>query len=223
MMDIMFSKKGAWINNFGPEDYWVTTDESKFNSYMGVKNPSLNDNTFKILNDSPDDMWTDMRKYVGSTHAVGNVRPAQMNYESTNEYSRPGLANMENAILSGAVNLAMSEKANSKLFDISVPAGGYGSVADEQSATYDAVSGFWSVTLGSTTTQGWIKYVVDETYDDTTVFGKGTSKNAVDYTFADLKDQRYDERVTVYLYTMAQNLGNTYGVGDKYIPSYAKK
>jgi len=223
MMDIMFSKKGAWINNFGPEDYWVTTDESKFNSYMGVKNPSLNDNTFKILNDSPDDMWTDMRKYVGSTHAVGNVRPAQMNYESTNEYSRPGLANMENAILSGAVNLAMSEKANSKLFDISVPAGGYGSVADEQSATYDAVSGFWSVTLGSTTTQGWIKYVVDDTYEDTTVFGKGTSKNAVDYTFADLKDQRYDERVTVYLYTMAQNLGNTYGVGDKYIPSYAKK
>lgn len=223
IVDIMFSKQGAWINNFGPEAYWVTTDESQFNSYMGVKNPSLNANTFKILNDSPDDMWTDMRKYVGSTHAVGNVRPAQMNYESTNINSRQGLANMENAILSGAVNLTMSEKKNSKKFDISVPAGGYGNVADETAATYDAVSGFWSVTLGSTTTQGWIKYVVDDEYTESTTFGKGTSKNAVDYTYGNLLSQRYTVRVSNYLYTMAQNLGNTYGVGDAYIPSYALK
>ena len=221
MVDIMFSKKGAWINNFGPEEYWVTTDESQFSSYMGVKNPSLNEKTFKILNDSAKDMWTDMRMYVGSTHAVGNIRPAQMNYESTNEFSRPGLANMENAILSGAVNLTMSEKKNSKKFDISVPAGGYGNVADETAATYDAVSGFWSVTLGSTTTQGWIKYVVDDSYTESTVFGKGTSKSAGDYTYGALLTQRYGTRISNYLYTMAQNLGNTYGVGDSYIPSYA--
>lgn len=231
MMDYMFSEKGQWLNNFGPEAYW--TEENPTTTYAGSKTPQLNANALKIDSNSGNDFWSDMRGYVGATHGIGNVRPASLNFQVTNADGKAGIQNMDNAIASGAVTLALMSRTETNLkFAVSVPSAGYVENGKEIAAKYDAVSGFWSTTLVSTDDLGWCKYVqlndeanaaarnADGSVKEEAVFGKGTSAKE-DYSYKNVMDQRYTTRLTSYLYQMASSLGATYGADYmvNYIPT----
>ena len=227
MMDIMFSEKGAWLNNFGPESYWEEANPTT--TYAGKKTPKLSANALKIDANSANDFWSDMRGYVGATHGIGNVRPASLNYQVTNADGKQGIENMDNAISTGAVTLSLMSRTDNLKFAVSVPSSGYTEPGKEIAATYDAVAGFWSTTLVSTDDLGWCKYVqlhdasneaarnADGSAKDEAIFGKGASaKN--DYSYKNVMDQRYTTRLTGYLYQMATSLGTTFN--KQYVPSY---
>ena len=232
MMDIMFSTLGSWINNFGPEQYWATTDINEMEVYAGEKTPTLSAGTYEILAVQPSDMWSDLRQVIGATHGIGNVRPASMNYQGISEYAKPAAANVDNAVASKQFVLALSNPNKGYAMAQSVPTAGYGSIGDENAKTYDAVSGFWNVKLAKSTDQGWTLYVQLHDADnaasrgtdgnplDSAQFGTGAADTSASYTWADVKTQRYTTRLSAYLFEYATNLGTK--TGKDYIPSYLK-
>ncbi len=228
MMDIMYSQIGSWINNYGPEKYWETSNFDEMDSYAGEKTPTLNEKTYKMLNETADDMWSDMRAFVGATHGIGNVRPSSMNYQSISNYAKQKAENVDNAVASKQLLLATTEPNTGLAMAQSVPSSGYGSIGDDTKKTYDAVSGFFHKELLSSDPYGWTLYVQRTEYPDfidsdgqlvpNKTLGYGVVGTETAYTYNDVLAQRYNERIKTYLYEMAMNLGTN--MNKNYIPSY---
>ncbi len=97
MMDYLFSETGSLIQDFGPDYkyqttsanhkageyvYWTPYSESNLKlTLAGVEQPEITEAiTTAIKNSSLS--WSDYyRKYVGSTHGIGHVRHAGLDYE----------------------------------------------------------------------------------------------------------------------------------------------
>ncbi|MGM9969888.1 MAG: hypothetical protein ACI35S_05775 [Anaeroplasma sp.] len=219
LMDYLLSEEGTRINDFGPSNYW----EAELGTYAGAPTPIMNSKMKEMIAASGTDFWSYMRGYIGATHGVGYVRSASINYQATNKYAQIGTVNIENAIASGAVTLALVDKymnndgTTKYTWDTTVPTAGYGSVGDKASQ-YDAVTSFWSSDKCAATPIGWVKVVIDPygTYTNTTTstIGKGQISQT-DYSYKDVQDQ-ISARKTVYLYEVVR------GLDRNLIPDYAK-
>ena len=219
LMDYLLSEEGTRINDFGPSEYW----EAELGTYAGQPTPLMNAKMKEMIAASGTDFWSYMRGYIGSTHGIGYVRSASINYQATNKYAQIGTVNIENAIASGAVTLALVDKYKNAdnttkyTWDTTVPTAGYGSVGDKASQ-YDAVTSFWSSDKCAQTAIGWVKVVIDPagtyTKDTQTAIGKGLTSQK-DYSYKDVQDQ-ISARQTIYLYEVVR------GLNAKLIPDYAK-
>lgn len=222
MLDYLCSREGALYNDFGPDYYW----EGKIDqlTYGGETSPVMNAATKAMISKSKTDFWSFMRGYIGATHGIGYKRSASINYQATNKYAQIGTKNIENAIASGAVTLALVDNpiyasaTNKAGFASAVPAAGYTKPGDAVAATYDAVTSFWASNKYSGTASGWTKYITDPagTYTATSVeiIGK-TSIGNTDYSFKNVMDQ-IPARISSYLYAVANSQGASY------VPAYAK-
>ena len=223
LMDYMFSEEGAKVQDFGPSQYWVTADKTKWETIGGEKAPSLNATTKAMIGASGKDFWTFMRENVGATHGIGCVRSAALDVTATNYYGQVGLNNVKAAIADGVLCLAKVDKYETNKFDTTVPTAGYGSVSTDNAKKYGGITAFWASDKFNANAIGWT-YVVTRPYADffdvngnfnfesQTILGKDADSN--DYTPASIKAQLSDRR-TVYLYTLAN------GLGKEYVPSYA--
>ncbi len=222
MLDYFMSEEGALINSFGPSQYWQGGIDSF--TYAGEKTPYLSDETWEMFSNSRTDFWSFMRGYIGATHGIGHIRSNSINYQSMNYYGQIGQRNLENAIASGAVTLALVDNpiyanaTNKAGFASSVPTAGYTKPGDAVANDYDAVTSFWYSDKYSGTASGWVKYIIDPagTYTSTSTMIIGTTRiSRINYSFKDVIDQ-IPARISSYLYTVA----NSQGVA--FVPEYCK-
>ena len=225
MLDYFMSEEGSLINSFGPSQYWQGKIDSF--SYAGEKTPYLSDETWKMYSNLKIDFWSFIRGYIGATHGIGHIRSNSINCQATNYYAQIGTKNIENAIASGAVTLALVDNPiyanaiNKAGFASSVPAAGYTKPGDVVAADYEAVTSFWASDKYSNTASGWVKYIIDPagTYTATSTMVIGNTRNGnngnKDYSFKDVMDQ-IPNRISKYLYTVA----NSQGVA--FVPEYCK-
>ncbi len=224
LMDYMFSEEGAKIQDFGPSQYWVTADKTKWNTIGGEKAPEFNSTMKQMIASSGKDFWSFMRENIGSTHGIGCIRSAALDVTATNSYGQVGLNNVKSAIADGVLCLAKVDKYTTNKFDTTVPTAGYGSVTTENSKKYAGVTAFWSSDKCAEKPSGWTLVVTssystyfDENgnfkFENNTNLGKDA--NSADYSAKTIQEQ-LSARKTVYLYTMAN------GLGKDYVPTSAK-
>ena len=218
LMDYMFSEEGAKIQDFGPSQYWVTADKTKWNTIGGEKAPEFNDTMKKMIASSGKDFWSFMRENIGSTHGVGCVRSAALDVTATNHYGQKGLNNVKSAIADGVLCLAKVDKHSTNQFDTTVPTAGYGTVSTDNAKLYAGVTAFWASDKGSETAKGWTVVVTSKYSDFFNAEGKfdfsnslvlGKDKDSNNYSAKSISEQLSFRR-TVYLYSMANGLGRTY-------------
>lgn len=221
IVDYLYSAEGARYNDFGPELYWNGAADEL--TYGGETSPVMSAATKAMISKSQTDFWSFMRGYIGSTHGIGYKRSASINYQATNKYAQIGTANIENAIASGAVTLALVDNpvyknaANKAGFASAVPSSGYASIAKATSDLYAAVTAFWASDKYAAAAAGWTKYITDAagTYDSNSTATLGKDTNSTNYSYKDVIDQ-LEARVKNYLYSMANSQG------AQYVPDYAK-
>lgn len=218
LMDYMFSEEGSLINDFGPRNtnYWKSTTD--FVVYGGQATPEFSDALKEMIGNSGTDFWSFMRGKIGSTHGVGYVRSASINYLATNTWAKVGTVNIETAIANGVVCLDKVDKhgATEFSFDNSVPSAGYGSETAADKPKYAAITEFWSANKYAATATGWVKVVVDPvgTYTKTSTAEIGKN-DAGSYSYKDVFDQ-FENRITMYLYTLVD------GYNSDLVPDYAQ-
>ena len=224
LMDHLFSKEGQLTQDFGPrsENYWKTTDDSKFMLYNGMHTPEFSSKVKEMISEAANegtDFWTFMRAYLGATHGIGHVRTAAINYLATNAYGKIGTMNIENAIADGVVCLDMVDKNGVGVysFDNSVPSAGYGSASSADD--YAAVTAFWAEDKYNDEAIGWAAIVVAKagtiTFDSTQTIGKDASASKVAYSYSTVKSQ-LKSRITKYLYDLVS------GYDEDLVPSYVQ-
>ncbi len=216
LMDYLFSTDGQLQNDFGPknENYWKST--TNLGTYNGTSTPEFSDKLKTMISNSSTDFWSFMRAYLGSTHGIGYVRTASINYQATNANAKVGQLNIENAIADGVVCLDKVDKHGSTTFtyDNSVPSAGYGSESSPND--YAAVTAFWGADKCAATASGWAKVVVDKagTYTKTSTATIGKDKNAKDYSYSDVFSQ-LENRINKYLFDLVS------GYDESLLPEYA--
>ncbi len=216
LMDDLMGEEGKRINDFGPSQYWKDGKADSF-SYAGEKTPQFNDTFKSMISSSSTDFWSFLRGYLGSTHGIGYVRSATINYLATNKYAQVGTANVETSIADEASVLCKVDKYSSGVtFDTCVPTAGYNSIGTTDQDKYAAITAFWAEDKCSDDELGWVKLVkkgfTDATFAKTTVLGKSGSAKDKDYTYADIEAQMND-RIKIYLGTKAKAFNA--------VPSYA--
>lgn len=212
LMDYLLTTKGSQINDFGPNAYWA----AEMGSYAGKETPILSDKMKEMIAASGTDFWSYMRGYIGSTHGIGYVRSASINYQATNKWAQIGTLNIENAISSGAVVLAMVDKYSTYTYDTSVPTAGYGN--PDKPESYDAITSFWASDKSAATPAGWVSIVIAPygSITNTSTASIGIAKiSGEDYSLADVYAQ-IKARREVYLYQKVRGIDRTL------IPDYAK-
>lgn len=178
LMDFMFSDLGQLVCNYGPVDCWSRPntengdtldseyDASKY--YVSddlVKdelNPIIPDVIKDSIVDSLYDYYSYYREVFGSTYGIGNIRPRGLQVQTTNEYGRVGLTNIQNAIASNVQVLAKYPKKidyygnpmfnwNNSLINQSI------SISSSQRDSYSTVTGFWAAKYNDQA--GWVHAV----------------------------------------------------------------
>ena len=215
LMDYLMGEEGKRLNDFGPSQYWKDGKADSF-KYAGETTPQFNDTFKSMISSSSTDFWSFLRGYLGSTHGIGYVRSATINYLATNKYAQVGTANIETSIADEASVLCKVDKYSSGVtFDTCVPTAGYNSIGTTDQDKYAAITAFWAEDKCSDDELGWVK-VVKHAYTDgitnSTVLGKSGSAKDKDYTLADIQAQMND-RIKIYLGTKAKAFNA--------VPSYA--
>jgi putative aldouronate transport system substrate-binding protein len=222
LMDHLFSKEGQLTQDFGPRstNYWKTVNDSEFMIYNGMQTPEFSDAVKTMISDAANegtDFWTFMRAYLGSTHGIGHVRTAGINYLATNKYGKIGTKNIENAIADGVVCLDMVDKNGVGVYgyDNSVPSAGYGS--ESSADDYAAVTAFWAQDKNADSANGWVAIVVNPvgsiTKTSTTAIGKDSTQSKVEYSYSKVY-QQLNARIKKYLYDLVS------GYDEDLVPAY---
>jgi hypothetical protein len=217
LMDYLMGEEGKRINDFGPSKYWKDGKADSF-SYAGEKTPQFNDTFKSMISEAKTDFWSFLRGYLGSTHGIGYVRSATINYLATNKYAQVGTANIETSIADEASVLCKVDKYSSgATFDTCVPTAGYNSIGTTDQDKYAAITAFWAEDKCADDELGWVKVVknlyTNAEFNDDTVLGKSGSSKDKDYTMNIIHAQMSD-RVKIYLGTMAKAFNA--------VPEYAK-
>lgn len=244
LMDFMFSDLGQMVNNYGPTDYWTTPDtgygdtiEGEFDSskayvaddlVLNENNPIISAYVSLGVVDAGLDYWSYSREVLGSTHGIGNVRPAGVNLQVTNKYGQIGVKNIQTAFTVGnngvvgdgeALKLATFTKeteddGSTKFTWTTCAPTGYTSAPKDNNNEWDVVTGFWTAQLKNNA--GWVNAVSrgHNTPISNVTINKSSSGTA---TYAQLQAQieAYNQKC---LYTYAHKIGTN----DKYVPEYAK-
>lgn len=134
LMDYLFTKEGAYIQDFGPDNgkYWSLATSSDSDAKKaaiatvnGGESPIITEGLMDdILHNAEGLDWNNyMRCIVGSTQGIGHTREDSLDYQVTvSESSQNGLSNIKKAISAGAMILAQTgvNEGSSKFF-MSVP------------------------------------------------------------------------------------------------------
>jgi len=212
LLDFLYSKRGQMINDFGPETYWES--KTQLGTYGGKATPKFSEKLKEYFTQSSLDFWTFMRGNIGATMGIGYVRSASINYLATNKWGKIGTMNLETAIGSGAVTLALVDNPDaSKLWANSVPTTGYGSA--QEISTFAAVTDFWSSDKCATATKGWVSVVAANSDSISDELSCGTGDTAGAFTYGQVLAQSKTTRRENFLYETVITLG------EKYVPVYA--
>lgn len=244
LMDFMFSELGQMVNNYGPTEYWAvpeseygdeidgTFDANKAyvsdDLVLGEKNPIISSYVSLGVVGAGLDYWSYSREVIGSTHGIGNVRPAGVNLQVTNKYGQIGVKNIQNAFTVGnkgvtgdgeALKLATFTKVKEDdgstkfTWDTCVPSG-YANAPKDANNEWNVVTGFWTSAMQNNA--GWVN-AVSRGHDisiSTITINKTGSGTA---TFSELQAQ-LDAYNTKCLYGYSRSIGT----GEAYVPEYAK-
>lgn len=214
LMDVTFSDWGALVNTFGPEEYWYRpSDKAKGTNWVAIdlsgdeKSPVFAGGLVKAWQDAKTDFWSFMREYLGATHGIGGVRNNQADFQATNVYAQTGVTNLNKAIESGAVQLALVKDEYG--FGTSVPTT-YAVSVKAEGSQFEPVTVFWT-DPGKTSPDAWVTIVINGLDYKGTVC---TDKAGKAYTLEQVRsaEQRYNE---LYLYKLANS------VSSSIIPDYA--
>lgn len=154
LIDYMFTEEGAYLQDFGPEEYRET---ELMVLADGTKCPAITKAVFEAISNDPlKGGWNNWyRRYIGSTQGIGHVRSGGLDYQVTNVYGRQGLENIQKAIKAGVMKLALSTnpdgfgKSVQTNWSISADAkSGY-----EKAAGYIGLTTFWAA--GTEGTDGY--------------------------------------------------------------------
>ena len=214
LMDYLYSDEGSFYNQFGPEQYW-----GKSTTYYGLTTPTFKQEFMDMYLDSNMDFWSFLRRYVGAGFGIGHVRSESLNYQVTNEYTKVGQKNIENAILSGAVVLPKIFKGyntdSGYGFASSVPSIKH-NVPFEWQIQYGVITSFWTTERVYDEPTGWIKYITTpyENINQTLVMGIDNFTGS-NYNLDDVRKQ-LPARIGIYLYDMSKGLSE----GDELINEY---
>ena len=115
LIDYFYSEEGAILQDYGPQGYHEGTI-----TVAGVTYPKITSAVFESINTTKLG-WNDWyRAVVGATQGIGHVRSDGLDYQVTHPAGREGLANVLNAIKSGA--LVCATTARNPGFGATVPA-----------------------------------------------------------------------------------------------------
>ena len=218
LMDYLLGEEGRFYNDFGPKAYWKGETQADYISYAGETTPQLSNTVKTWYASSGLDFWKFLRKYIGTTDAVGYVRTSTIDYQATNVVTRIGSANLSAAMLDGAQKVAKVQ-ADAK-FGSSVPSAGWPVIGTDNANAYGAITQFWAQDKCQDNATGWVKVVVDPagTYSATNTTVIGTTATSANYSYKDVMDQ-FSVRNSNYLRTYAEFL---YDLGAAAVPSYVK-
>ncbi|MDE7101043.1 MAG: hypothetical protein K2O05_04220, partial [Anaeroplasmataceae bacterium] len=115
LVDYFYSAEGAKLQDYGPDNY---TDGTV--TLGGVTYPKFKTAVFEAINNSGKG-WNDwMRDAMGTTQGMGHVRSDGLDYQVTHPTGQIGLNNVMNAIKSGALVVALTNREAG--FGATVPA-----------------------------------------------------------------------------------------------------
>ena len=249
LMDYLFSERGLFIQDFGPEAYWQKPDTAKGDklaagltfdankNYIAVDGgagapaPVLSDAQKAMIAATNLDFWTYMRACMGSTHGIGHERTGAIQVQATNAYGAIGYAALEASFKNGVTDLSLVDKdgdnnSGTVTWNTSVPVNNYrGAPAakTEGANSYDATLTFWAQEKAKETAVGWAYVVVNGGWTalgDTAALGTTTNSSKA-YTKKDVVDQQVNMN-RLYLYAYANSLNENFKV-NTFIPSYAKQ
>ena len=239
LIDYLWSKMGALIQDYGPEEYWnvpnlekgdklvdgLTFDSKKAyvaTDYLaGELVPIISAAVKSMWNESNADYWGFMRTWIGSTHGVGHERSKSIQLQCCNYYGQLGLADLETAMANGVCDVSLNDKdGDGKLetvtWNTSVPVNNYNEPDTEESKPFASVTHFWNNKKLATKPTGWV-YVVQAGFGkDLSDEPLGTDAANNNYKYSDVLNQ-IDVFNKTYLYKMAGSF-----VDGKFIPDYAK-
>ncbi len=196
LMDYLYSAEGSNINDFGPAAY---QGEYSNTIIFGEWVPTLSATIIDMYLQSGTDFWSFMREYIGSTNGIGSVRSDALDMQVTNKYAQTGLANVQKAIKTGVMTLALC--STEQKWDSCVPTNWQVSESSSNKENYKKITDFWNA--GSMGTTGWRAVVVSpiNTNLDTVTVTDGV-------TLADVKEQR-ETYATQYLSVWSNAIGAT--------------
>jgi hypothetical protein len=239
LIDYLWSKKGALIQDYGPEAYWnvpnvesgdkladgLTFDSKKAyvaTDYLaGELVPIISAAVKNMWSTSGKDYWGFMRGWIGSTHGVGHERSKSIQLQCCNYYGQLGLADLETALSNGVCDVSLNNKdGDGKLetatWNTSVPVNNYSEPNTEEAKPYASVTHFWNNKKLAQKPTGWV-YVVQAGFGkDLTDEPLGTDADNRNYKYSDVLNQINDFN-KIYLYKMAGSF-----VDGKFVPDYAK-
>ena len=157
MIDYIFSKEGADLQDFGPDEYRDgTMTLSDGTECVKIKPAVLKE----ISTESLKLGWNNWyRRYVGSTEGIGHVRNNGLDYQVTNAAGQTGLSNVTQAIGAGVMSVTLTYGADG--FNKCVPTT-WNIPADtlksiDADANQKGLNAFWKVKQsGNAGRHGWV-------------------------------------------------------------------
>lgn len=105
LVDYFYGKEGSELQDYGPAAYREGTVTLGGKTYPKFKNA-----VFEAINKSGKG-WNDwMRDAMGTTQGMGHVRTDGLDYQVTHPTGQKGLANVANAVKSGALIIALTSR-----------------------------------------------------------------------------------------------------------------
>lgn len=105
LVDYFYGKEGSELQDYGPAAYRDGTV-----TLGGVQYPKFKNAVFEAINKSGKG-WNDwMRDAMGTTQGMGHVRTDGLDYQVTHPTGQKGLANVANAVKSGALIIALTSR-----------------------------------------------------------------------------------------------------------------
>ncbi|MDE5565349.1 MAG: hypothetical protein K2I77_00005, partial [Anaeroplasmataceae bacterium] len=105
LVDYFYGDEGAKLQDYGPAEYTEGTVTLGGKTYPKFKNA-----VFEAINKSGKG-WNDwMRDAMGTTQGMGHVRTDGLDYQVTHPTGQIGLANVANAVKSGALIIALTSR-----------------------------------------------------------------------------------------------------------------
>jgi len=248
LMDYLFSEKGLFIQDFGPEAYWAKPDLSKGDklaegltfdakkTYIAVDGgagapaPILSLAQKAMIQPTNLDFWTYMRGCMGSTHGIGHERTGAIQVQATNFYGQKGYSALEASFANGVTDLSLVDKdgdGNSATvtWNTSVPVNNYNNIpgkSTEAAKSYDCVTSFWSADKQGGSPLGWV-YVVAK--GGWTALGDsvniGVAANSGATITKKVVNEQLDNMNKLYLYPCAKSLNDNFDATG-FIPDYAR-
>ena len=197
LMDLMFTKEGWEIQNFGPSDYW------DYQNILGVETPVIKDIIFEHALASNIDIWTYFYGFMGTALGIAHYRPITLDLQTASRYSQEAYINLVLACnLNVQINSRFVASALSPMaWNSAIPLELTRMDADTYKS-YGALDEYWNshgkaARDGNPT--GWVKSIVGASDTDEVIYYNGS------YTLSGVKALQTTKNLT-YLKFMSSQL-----------------